>query len=73
MSGMLFYIDRHLNVHLERGCRVMSKNRYFIGERVVYYYHGEKFVFIYRGNGDFEQIEGGLVPSSIREELLGGE
>lgn len=48
------------------------EDKYFIGEKVVRFFFGEKFIFEYVGSGEFKQISGGLVPYDIRKELLGG-
>ena len=49
----------------------MSSN-YFIGEYIYRFYNGEKFVFIYEGNGEFsvKTEHGKIIPSIFREEFL---
>lgn len=44
-------------------------SNYFIGEVITRFYWGEKYQFKYVGNGEFEQVSGGIPPSHIRDEI----
>lgn len=41
-----------------------------IGQQIIRFFNGEKFIFEYIGNGDFKKIKGSrFIPDCIKEEI----